>query len=76
SEDPSRSIEAYDHLARSAVGEGDFGGAAGWIEAARVRWDHAARALTPEGERARRALMRMGALVELRLAIFEREAER
>lgn len=70
-DDPGVSIDAYDHLARTALLRRDLGGAAGWIEAARVRWDDAARAHTPRGERVRRALMRIGAIVELRIAIFD-----
>ena len=71
--DPALSIDAYDHLARDCVTRGDLGGAAGWIESSRVRWAETSASRTPQGDRVRRALMRMSAIVELRLAIFDRE---
>lgn len=66
-------VAAFDRLALHAVERKDLEGAAGWLHAARTRWKDPASALTPDGERIRRALVRMSAVDELQLAIATRE---
>ncbi len=69
-------VAAFDRLALDAVERKDLEGAAGWLHAARMRWKDPASVLTPDGERIRRALVRMSAVDELQLAIATRELRR
>lgn len=66
--DPLHGIDAFDRLALDALEAGDREAAAGWLHAARTRFVEAGSQLTPDGERVRRALVRMRANDELSLA--------
>jgi hypothetical protein len=68
--DPHRSLTAFDCLARERITSGALEAAAGWLEQARSHWAAVAAEHTPRGDRVRRGLMRMGAVVELRAALF------
>ena len=71
-EDPILRVDACDRLALERIASGDLAAAAGWLHHARAVTEPHTGEQTPEGERVRRALVRMRAVDELILATAQR----
>lgn len=66
-------ISAFDRLALLALDQGSPESAAGWLMRCRLEFKSHAKERTERGERVRRALLRMRALVATKVAVAERD---